>query len=411
MKIAYLNNNYQLGGAETVMQQLHQGMLAAGHQSKILVTEGKGYPWGKGVRPLFPRFLSWLDQSRFRHVVHRYVPRSRWTDRAVRRLANSSYDLIHVHNFHGLYASIDTFAHLVRSKPVVWTFHRFWGVTGGCDHPFGCCRYHSGCGDCPQVGNFVVGPVDHTSEEWSQKIRLFRDLPLTVVAPSRHLAEVVLGSPIGERWKTVVIPNGIDYKYFRLDRKRDTRFRRSLGLDVDKTTLLFTNRSFTDPIKGWPVILEALRGVSPEGLQLMLAGEGSAWAAAQLPPGWAIVDFGYVSDRKKMANIYEAADLFLYASSGENFPCAIIEAMSSGCCVVSTPVDGVLEQVEPGCTGLIADDMGGRALARCLTAALQKPALLTQMGLAARARASNMFSEKVMIDAHEVLYERVMAKK
>jgi hypothetical protein len=33
------------------------------------------------------------------------------------------------------------------------------------------------------------------------------------------------------------------------------------------------------------------------------------------------------------------------------------------------------------------------------------------MGLAARARASNMFSEKVMIDAHEVLYERVMAKK
>ncbi|MEY4488871.1 MAG: hypothetical protein RIQ79_1379, partial [Verrucomicrobiota bacterium] len=35
VKIAYVNNHYQLGGAETDVRQLHEGALAAGHDSRL----------------------------------------------------------------------------------------------------------------------------------------------------------------------------------------------------------------------------------------------------------------------------------------------------------------------------------------------------------------------------------------
>lgn len=411
MRIAYINNYYQLGGAETVMRQLHAGMTRYGHQSQILVADGKTYPRGHDVFPLYPRLLSRLEHSRLNRTVSKYVPRSRWTDHAVRRLANSSYDIIHVHNFHGLYASIETLADLVRAKPLVWTFHRFWGVTGGCDHPFGCLRYKSGCGECPQVGNFAVGPNDQTSEQWRMKMRLLRPLPLTIVAPSEHLANLVRSSPIGENWNTVIIPNGIDTSSFNSSRKRSPQLRVRLGLDPGKTIILFTNRNFRDPIKGWPVVREALNCVSPTGLQIVLAGGGSSWAMTQLSSAWDTVDLGYLSNREMLARVYEVADIFLYASSGENFPCAILEAMASSCCIVSTPVDGVLEQVVHSESALLSETNDGQSLARCLTEALRDPNRLVELGSAARDRVMRLFSEEQMNHSHEKLYQDLLSRR
>jgi glycosyltransferase involved in cell wall biosynthesis len=140
----------------------------------------------------------------------------------------------------------------------------------------------------------------------------------------------------------------------------------------------------------------------------MLVGDGSSWAASQLSPDWDIVDFGYISDRRKMASIYEAADIFLYASEGENFPCAILEAMSSGCCIVSTPVDGVLEQVESGNTGLISDRNDGKSLADSLGLALQNANYIKQIGQSARIKASAEFSEELMLSKHLDLYRSIL---
>lgn len=408
MHIAYVNNHYQLGGAETVMRQLHEGMIQAGQRSTIIVTEGKKYPRGGGVRPLYPRMLSKLDHSRLRPLVRKVAPRPRWTDSAFRQLARSPYDLIHIHSFHGIYASIESLAYLVHAKPVVWTFHRFWGVTGGCDHPFGCTRFQSGCGDCPQVGNFAVGPVDRTFEEWKLKMSLLRNLPLTIISPSRHLEKVVRESPIGQLWDTIVIPNGIDTDAFESHRKSNPSFRHSLGIDPQKVSILFTNRNFCDPIKGWPVIRDALLEVQDQNLQVMLVGEGAAWAASQLPPSIDTIVYGYITDRKKMAQIYEAADIFLYASAGENFPCAILEAMASGCCVISTPVDGVIEQVVSGCSGLLSDAMDSHSLARSLKFALEHPIRIAELGRSARDLVMRSFSEEVMIQSHLSLYMRVL---
>ena len=411
MNIETVNNHYQLGGAETVARQLHEGALTLGHKANFWVGEGSRWPRVKGLRPLYPRLFARLAESRWSGFIGRLAPRRKWTDRSFRALARSDADVIHVHSFHGLYASIESLAAVAKAKPLVWTFHRFWGITGGCDHPFSCERYQTGCGDCPQVGRFAVGPVDHTASEWLLKMQLLADLPFTVVSPSQHLADRIRSSALGKRWKVEVIPNGVGADDFKGDRKRDGDFRKSLGLAENKITVLFTNRDFRDPIKGFPVIKSALESSDCSGVQLLLIGGNSAWARSELSCEIDVVDVGYVSDRKRLAEYYEVSDLFLYASDGENLPCAVLEAMSAECCIVASPVDGVFDLIEPRRDGLLAERNDGTALAKCLREALKigLDARIT-LGRNARKRVSEEFSEQKMIDSYLRLYQRVASE-
>lgn len=412
MKLAYVNNHYQLGGAETVVRQLHEGALAHGHDSRLHVTEGKAWPTVTGLRPLYPRLLARLDHSRLHGLVNRLAPRHRWTDRAFLRLAHGDADLVHVHSYHGLYASLENFAAVARAKPLIWTFHRFWGITGGCDHPFSCARYQVGCGECPQIGRFAVGPVDRTASEWKAKDTHLSPLPLTIVAPSRHLAERVKHSALGRNWRVQVIPNGVNPAGFSGARKSEAAFRQGLGLSAERVTALFVCRDFKDPIKGFSVIERALASRSWSDLQIVLVGEGSAWARARLSGSLDVVDLGYVRDRSRLAAICEASDIFLYASDGENFPCAVIEAMAAECCIVTSPVDGVLEQVKDGFSGLIAPDASPEALAGTLAAALTLPAAARRaLGVSARERVQRDFSEEGMVAAHLALYSRILQER
>lgn len=405
MKLAYVNNHYQLGGAETVVRQLHEGALHAGHDSRLHVTDGKSWPQAPGLAPLYPRWLARLDHSRWHKWVRHFAPRRAWTDRAFRNLAVGDADLVHVHSFHGLYASLESLAVVARAKPLVWTFHRFWGITGGCDHPFDCTRYQTGCGRCPQVGRFAVGPVDRTADEWHHKKGVLSPLPLEIVAPSRHLAARVRASNLGRNWRVHIIPNGVDPGTFSARRKGDPAFKTSLGLAPGKTTALFVCRDFKDPIKGFPAIRQALNSTPWPDLQIALAGENSAWACAQLAPEINAADLGYVRDRSRLAALFEASEIFLYASDGENFPCVVIEAMAAGCCIVTAPVDGVAEQIEDGVSGYAATDKSPDAFA----ALLQRISALPQSarkatGHAARTRVETEFSEQIMIDRHLALY-------
>ena len=410
MKIALVNNQYQLGGAETVMQQLHRGLRASGHDSRVHVAWGKTYPKGEFVTPFYPRLLSKLDHSRFHELVETLAPRAIWTDRAFRRLASSSAEVVHVHNFHGDYASIESLAYVAKRKPLVWTFHAFWGITGGCDHPRKCQSYQEGCGDCPNLGEWPLTDEDTTAEQLAAKLQHLASAPLTIVSPSQHLAEKVQASPVGCRWRVVQIPNGVNPALFSYERKRDPEFRQSLGLRPDATIILMVNRDFKDPNKGFAMMAEALAGIDPAGVQVVVAGQSSIYAVNRLPEDLAVFDAGYVDSREKMALLYEAADIFLFASAAENFPCVILEAMSSKCCVVATPTSGVAEQIQHRKNGFVAFRLSAASLGETLNEALTHPDVRVNCGENARRRVEEEFSEEIMVARHLHLYESLLKK-
>jgi glycosyltransferase involved in cell wall biosynthesis len=318
-------------------------------------------------------------------------------DRTFREVAGNDADLIHIHNFHGNYASIASLAHLAAHKKMVWTFHALWGVTGGCDHPRDCTRYQKSCGNCPQLGQWPVGDVDHTAEQLAEKMALLSRLPLHIVAPSRWLAEIVTASQVGRSWKVHTIPNGVDTELFAPEQHNSA-----------KTTILIVNRSFSDKLKGYPMVKEALSQIEPSGVRIVLAGADSDAAADALRPRFDCRDAGYVRYRRELAGLYAEADIFLFASEAENFPCAVLEAMASGCCVVATPTGGVKEQITDRQSGLLASEITGEALGMALRVALTDPALRARLGAAARARVIENFTEEQMVARYLEVYREVL---
>jgi glycosyltransferase involved in cell wall biosynthesis len=408
LNVGFVNNGFQLGGAETVVKQLVHGSLKKGQSACLYVADGKYYPREDWLRPFYPRWLSRLAHSRFGVVTERLFPRYTWTDRKFRQLAHSTHDLIHIHNFHGIYASVESLAYLAHRKPVVWTFHRFWGITGGCDHPGDCTRYLQACGHCPRVNEWPISGFDNTAEKLALKLKHLTPAPIHIVAPSQHLARTVSASLVGKNWKVSCIPNGVDPKQFSSVRKHDAAFRAGLGLDPLATTILIVNRDFRDPLKGFNMVEKALHYTGASGLQLVFVGGNSDWAAQHCPAAFSTVALGYVDSRDRMAEIYEACEIFLYASPRENFPCVILEAMSAQCCVVSTPTDGVVEQVENGVSGLVADSFSPEDLARSLSFAVSQPERRMEYAAAGRRRVEKKFSEDMMLDRHLELYSDML---
>jgi glycosyltransferase involved in cell wall biosynthesis len=112
-----------------------------------------------------------------------------------------------------------------------------------------------------------------------------------------------------------------------------------------------------------------------------------------------------------MARLFEAADIFLFASPAENFPCVILEAMSAGCCVVATPTSGVTEQIKTDKTGFLAESLSGEALGIVFRDVLAHRELWKKTGDEARDFVEKEFSEKVMVDRHIVLYRQIMSNR
>ncbi|MEP6668722.1 MAG: glycosyltransferase [Chthoniobacter sp.] len=398
MNILLVNNQYRLGGAETVVHQLRRGFPSA----RLAVADGKTF--SPEVQSLYPRLLARLSHTRLHSIVEHFAPRDTWTDRAFRRLAEAPCDLIHLHNFHGRYATIESLASVARRKPLVWTFHALWGVTGGCDHPRDCRRYLDACGDCPQLGRWPLAAHDDTAAKLAAKLAHLAQLPLQVIAPSRWLADIVRTSPVGRNWRVHHIPNAVDAEI-------STLLQKTARVDRETATILIVNRNFRDEQKGFPIVQSALAATAatlPDRRpHLILVGENSDWARQALA-GWSCQSLGYVADVATLARLHRASDIFLFASPAENFPCVVLEAMAAGSCVVATPTGGVVEQIEHGVTGLLAADISGHALSAALLPALTDVELRKKIGDAARVRVVRDFGEALFLERHRQLYAEIL---
>lgn len=400
LSVGFVNNYFAFGGAETVVRQLFYGYKTQGIDSKLYLSHGKSYPNDKNIIPLCPRLLSRLDHSRFHRLVNKLANRFDWTDKKFASLAYSDHSVLHIHNFHGDYASLRSLSFLALHKPVIWTFHGFWGITGGCGNFGTCSRYLDRCGECPRLGSFGVGPIDNTSEQLLLKKATIASVPLTVVVPSLKLCDAVSKSPLASQWNVVCIPNGVETDIFDASLKRNSSIRIKRSLDPDAFILLVVNRNFKDISKGYPVIENVLREVGVSGLQVVLVGNNSEWAASRLPDQRNVRHYDFIERREELAELYSLADIFLFASPDENFPCVILEAMAAGCCVVSTPTDGVVEQIEDGVSGLLSSNVDAASLAKALAFALADKDLAKRLGLAAQMRVKKYFSISAMIDQY-----------
>lgn len=114
---------------------------------------------------------------------------------------------------------------------------------------------------------------------------------------------------------------------------------------------------------------------------------------------------GSVSDP---ADLIARFDVGVMCSDSEGFSNAILEFMAAGVPTVARRVDGNIELVEPGVTGLLVDSGEPSEVAGAILALLGDEGSRRRMGEAARRRAREAYAWERCVGAHEAYYRRLL---
>lgn len=115
--------------------------------------------------------------------------------------------------------------------------------------------------------------------------------------------------------------------------------------------------------------------------------------------------------REVLIERYRRAAVCVLPSVWENFPYALLEAMSCGVPAVGTRTGGLPELIEDGVSGLIVPPADATALTEALCRLLQDCNLRQQMGRAARQRVEEHFSVEAVVPRMLDLYRSARERR
>jgi glycosyltransferase involved in cell wall biosynthesis len=220
-----------------------------------------------------------------------------------------------------------------------------------------------------------------------------------VVAVSEKVAQelVNIGVP---RSRIRVIVNGVDLEEFAPGESN----RQKLGLPENVTLALFAGDIRT-PRKNLDTVLHAL--VKVPDLHLVVVGHTQNSPFPELAASLGLSDrVHFVGFRRDIPQIMQAVDLFVFPSRYEACSLVLLEALSSGLPVITATATGGGELVTPECGIVLPDSDDINALAVALMSLVSSPALIQQMGKAARSvaeRHSWTTMAKTYVDLFEEL--------
>lgn len=108
------------------------------------------------------------------------------------------------------------------------------------------------------------------------------------------------------------------------------------------------------------------------------------------------VDFPGWVDRARVRTLFAESDILVLPSYGEGLAMSVLEGLSHGLAVVTTPVGAHEEVIEPGISGLMVPPGDGPALAGALLRVVDDEPLRTRLRAGARRR----FLEKFEVSAY-----------
>lgn len=215
----------------------------------------------------------------------------------------------------------------------------------------------------------------------------------------------------GARGKTVVVPNGVDPRFFLPvpDAVR-SRTRRERSLSMPYLLFLGNDKPHKN-VDGLLAAFAALRRLRPLPHRLVLAGGAAARGGARkalverLGLAGSVTDLGVVPDEDLPAILAEA-DALVLPSFEEGFGLPVVEAQAMGVPVVCSPRGGLLEAA--GDAALYAEPDNERALSEALERILTDEPLRRELSRRGVARAA-AFTWDATAERTAAVYRDVLA--
>lgn len=206
------------------------------------------------------------------------------------------------------------------------------------------------------------------------------------------------------RSNTHVIPNGIDLSVFRPDPGRRQELRRELGIPESACAIGTVGR--LSPEKNHTMLVSAVAPLLAQGCHLVIAGGGSEVLRLQAQiarlPGSDHVHL--LGERRDVARVLAALDVFALSSITEGLPLALLEAMATALPVVATAVGGVPAVVSHGHTGFLAASGDLVHFTRHLAGLVSDRPLRNQLGENGRHIAATHHDARVVAQSYLHLY-------
>ena len=408
MKVLIVNTAERTGGAAIAANRLLHALNHNGVEARMLVRDRKTdaaevvnipQSWRLKANFLWERGVIWLNNGLSKQNLFQVDIANAGTD--ITAMPEFQWaDVIHLHWVNQGFLSLDNLDRIMASgKPVVVTLHDQWYFTG-------CDKYRTQCEHCPMLKG---QGMDLARRVFDRKRAMYEGRNLTFVGCSRWMANLARQSRLTQGHTVTNIPNAIDTDVFKPIDKQEARRRHQLP--TDKKLLLFGAQRITDERKGFRYLTEACEHIAmhhptlPGQLGVIVLG-GDAQSVKEALP-LPVYTVNYLSNEKEIADIYNAADLFVTPSLQDNLPNTIVEAMACGTPCVGFNVGGIPEMIHHRQDGYVADYCDSmdfaQGIAWCLNDERQAP-----LSAAARATALATYGETAVAHRYQAIYQLVL---
>ena len=335
MKIVQINS-FSNGSTGKIMMNIHKELLKEGYESYVV--------WGRGRQAENDNEIYMNDKLGvyFHALYSRLTGKTgfaskRATKKLLKKLDIIKPDIVHLHNVHGYYINIELLFNYLKENniKVIWTLHDCWSFTGQCPHftYVNCNKWKTQCKNCPQLNQYPKSFVDNSKWNYQKKKELFTNLNLTIVTPSKWLANLVKESYLKD-YPVEVINNGIDTNIFKPTK---SNFREKYNIKDKKIILGVANvwtwkKGLNDFIK--------LSKILNENYIIVLVGLNKK-QIEELPKN--IIGISKTENQTELAGIYSTADVFLNPTYEDNYPSVNLEAIACNTPVISYDTGGSIE--------------------------------------------------------------------
>ncbi|MDO4770959.1 glycosyltransferase [Porphyromonas sp.] len=391
MKVLLINTYLHGGGAAVACRRLLEALRGVGVDARMLVAAPADGVEDKYITSFYQGFwgkLRWktaffserlmllphvgYDRSR----LFKFSPEDSGTDISHHPWVEWA-DIIHVHWVQHGFLSLRGLDAIMRTgKPVFWTLHDLWPITGGCHIPYythqgqtRCCEKSSShCGDCP-----MLSTQDKNDLAWRQFERksLLPYSDIHFLAVSQDVASKVSSSGLASSARVSVVPNMIDTSIFYP----------RVGEGSSCFQMLFVAARPDDPIKGLELCKEALIKVceissdfAQKATFVCVGTPKSPHALEDFPVS--VKSLGNISSPDQLASLYSSSRVTLSTSLFETFGQTILESISCGTPVLAFRVGGVPDIIREDASGILIPPYDTTAMAQALVRLSDTPDLL-----------------------------------
>ncbi len=317
------------GGMETSVINLCKGLEKAGHKTFVFAPE---YPNYKDESKNVFRYKSF----RFNYGGYFYVIPLPFFSKAREAVEKLNLDIIHSHQPYSLGNEALKFSKKL-NIPLVFTYH---------------IKYED-------YNHYVPLVPESTSRKYIRKITTkYSNQCDNIIVPSTAIKKLLIDHEI--KAPINIIPSGININNFQNDTGKKVEIRKKYQIEPDEILLITACRLTEEKNLGF-LIRSFAKIVSKEkNVKFMMVGDGAVRKDLEkMAKEFEIKDkmiFTGLVDRTSIVDLYQASDIFVFASLTETQGLVAVEAMAAGDPVVAVKASGIEDIVKNGEDGFLTSE-------------------------------------------------------